>query len=525
MQLRPYQTKGIDDIAINFSKGIRKQIFQLATGGGKTITFAGLVDRYHRKFTKKALILVHRDELLTQTKNTFQNGFGARCDVITSKKTTANGYSKVIVGMVETCFNRIKKQDKIFKDVGLLIVDECHIGNFKKIYEYFPDALIVGFSATPISGQKKDPLNNYFEEIVQGPSIHDLIDLGSLCENETFSLKGIPRASLKIKNGEYDIEDMGTKFSNSKNILNTVSAHQKLCNGEKTMIFNCNIEHSKLVNQAFIDAGYNSRHIDGTEPDNTRKEIIQWFKVTPGAILNNIAVLTTGFDEPTVSNIIINRSTMSLALWLQMTGRGSRPINEWFILNKQNEYPYKLQLKSTFRIIDMGGNVSQHGDWREDRDWYNIFHNPAQVYDSEGEAPVKECKGCGEIIPAQAVVCKHCGHVHERIITYDMIAPEFEKLVDAINVGRIIEECEGRKEWAPFYQILGKTVTNLKYRAGGEEITFEIMSKSFEKMENKVKEWRRIKDMPYSKATREFAWKAFSEQISRINKGILKEGK
>lgn len=521
--LREYQKNGIDQIAINFSNSIRRQIFQLATGGGKTITFCGLVERYKRRFNKRVLIVVHREELLNQTVNTFQNDFNIRCDYITAKKTTANSHSDVTCGMVETCFNRIEKNDKVFKNIGMVIVDECHIGNFKKLYDYFPDALIVGFSATPISGNRKDPLHNYFDEIVIGPTIQELIDMGSLCENETYSLTGIKRKDIKIKNGEFDINDAAAKFSKSKNIINTVHAYEKLCKGGKTMVFNCNIEHSKLVNEAFLNAGYNSKHLDGTESKEERKKVFHWFKNTPDAILQNVGIATTGFDEPTVNNIIINKPTLSLSLWLQMTGRGSRPINEAFIAQKQKNYNYPLSLKSIFRIVDMGGNVGYHGDWREDRDWYSIFHNPAKVYDTEGEAPTKLCRGCEETIPAQAVVCKYCGFVHERLITYDMIAPEFEKLVDAINVADIIKECEGSKDWAPFYKILGKTVTNLKYRAGCEEITYEIMTKAFDKMEGKVKEWRRLKDLPYSKATREFAWKSFSEQIGRINKSILKE--
>lgn len=519
VNLRPYQAQGIDSIAKNFSSGIRKQVFQLPTGGGKTITFAGMVQRYLAKFNKKVVILVHREELLLQTKNTLQNFFRIPCATLTADVKSISS-CQVTVAMVETANNRLKKNPKYFGDVGMLIVDECHIGNFKKIYNYF-HGLIIGFSATPISGNKKDPLRLHFEEIVTGPNIQELIDLGSLAENETYSLKGITRAQFKVVRGEFDIKEMSAKYSNSKNVQNTVKAFEQLCNGEKTMVFNCNIEHSKLVNDAFVNAGYNSKHLDGNETTEDRKKILHWFKTTENAILNNIAVLTTGFDEPTVKNIIINRSTMSLSLWLQMTGRGSRPVDEFFIIQKQKEYPYKLSLKNTFRIIDMGGNTFEHGDWRDSRDWSAIFHKPEKVFNTDGEAPVKACKGCEAIIPAQAVTCQYCGYVHERIITYDMIAPEFEKLVEAINVPYIINQSENQKPFAPFYKILGKTITGLKHKSGGEEITEDIKIRAFDTMEAKIKEWRRLTDQPYSKHTQEFAWKQFNAQIYRINKQRL----
>jgi superfamily II DNA or RNA helicase len=144
----------------------------------------------------------------------------------------------------------------------------------------------------------------------------------------------------------------------------------------KTIIFNCNIDHSKKVNEAFGAFGYPSRHLDGEVDEHARRATLLWFKNTPGAILNNIGVLTTGFDEPSLQTVIVNKSTMSLPLWLQMTGRGARPFPE----------------KQFFTIIDMGGNALTHGDWSDSRDWSYEFQNPDKP--KNGEAPTKVCVGC-----------------------------------------------------------------------------------------------------------------------------------
>jgi superfamily II DNA or RNA helicase len=53
--------------------------------------------------------------------------------------------------------------------------------------------------------------------------------------------------------------------------------------------------------------------------------------------LTSVGILTTGFDEPTVDTIILNRATKSLTLY-QMIGRGSR----------------KLPNKDMFTVIDLG---------------------------------------------------------------------------------------------------------------------------------------------------------------------------
>ena len=97
-------------------------------------------------------------------------------------------------------------------------------------------------------------------------------------------------------------------------------------------------EHSKNVCNALIQKGYNARNLDCKCTEQERKDVLQWLKDTPGAIICNVDILTTGFDEPSVKNIIVNRSTTSLPLWLQMTGRGGRL------------YPGK----PFFNIIDLG---------------------------------------------------------------------------------------------------------------------------------------------------------------------------
>lgn len=499
--LRAYQTQGIDDIAKKYASGIRRQIFQLPTGSGKTITFGGLCHRYLNRFNKRIVIAVHRDELLTQSVNVIRNTFGIPCDTIQAGKTHINPKAKVLVAMVETITRRLDKDHRILRDVGMLIVDECHIGNFKKLYKFFPESLIVGFSATPISSSKKDPLINYFDDITCGPDILELIHDGNLCENETYSMKGVKRSELKTKNGEFDMSDMALEYSKHKHVKNVVEAYERLCIGEKTLIFNCNVEHSKLVCKAFNDAGYEARHLDGSETKSQRAETLHWYKHNPRAILCNIGVLTTGFDEPSIINIIVNRSTLSLPLWLQMTGRGSRP----------------TPTKSIFKIIDMGGNVDYHGDWRDDRDWNDLFFNPEKPRNGKGEAPVKDCKQCSESIPAQSFVCKHCGFVDKRKITYDAIAPIFEKVVDAINVNHILYATQGQHEFAPFMRIMAMSVKSLKDATEGAEIDHLTKEKSYQRFFAKVVEWRRLCNKPVTKHIEEYSYKKFGEEVRKIN--------
>jgi superfamily II DNA or RNA helicase len=500
MKLRDYQQLANDKIALNFSNGIRKQLLQLPTGAGKTVAFSGLTNRYVNKMNKSVLICVHRQELLSQTRLTLYNGFNLASEAIISGKKHVPT-SKVYVGMVETVFNRIKIRPTWCDNIGLLIVDECHRGEFKKIYEYFPNALIVGCSATPLSGKKSDPMKNYFDEIVVGTQIEELIQMGSLCTNETFSIKGINKKSFKVKGLDYDKQQMGVEFSKNKNLNNTVDAYFKLCRGKKTIVFNANIEHSKLVHEAFLKAGLNSKHLDGSESPDDRKNIMKWFENNEDAVLNNVDIATTGLDVPTIQNVIVNRSTMSLTLWLQMTGRGSRPSSG----------------KEFFRIIDMGGNAVMHGDWRINRNWVHMFHNPHLPSEDKGVAPIKECFECGAILAASTVVCPFCGHVHERIQGYDTIAVEFEMLVGRIDVENIVSQAKlkEQKPFKAFYEILDKTVTTLKYRSSEPLNELESM-KAYDVFETKVKEWCKVSGRPFNGWVKTFAKERFLEKTKSL---------
>ena len=145
-----------------------------------------------------------------------------------------------------------------------------------------------------------------------------------------------------------------------------MQAYEERSKGKKTLIFNNGINTSLYVYDTFKRAGYPIMHLDNTASKKERKMILKWFRETPDAILTSVSILTTGFDEPTVETIILNRATRSLTLYYQMIGRGSRITNN----------------KSTFNVIDFGNNFYRFGAWGEDLDWQRIFRSPKYFLDN-----------------------------------------------------------------------------------------------------------------------------------------------
>lgn len=472
MQLRDYQIKLTDDVIRKLSK--RKVIAQLATGGGKTVCFSSITKRYIDKHEKSVLILVHRKELLQQTRRSLHNAFNLDCQIIIAGMKTIS-YNRIYVGMVETVKRRIDQ----LHNIGMIIIDEAHIANFNLIHNHFPESYFIGFTATPLAAAKDKPLKNYYNDIVCGIDIADLIKIGSLCANETYAAKdSVNRKELSIKAGEFDNNLMGLEFSQPQHVKNVVKIYKEKAEGTKAIVFNVNIEHSLKVTDAFKEAGYNCRHFDGETDSNERTEVLSWFENTPGAILCNVGIATTGFDEPTIETVIVNRSTMSMPLWLQMTGRGSRP----------------TEFKKTFTIIDMGGNAITHGDWCDRHNWDYLFWNPPKK--GEGVAPVKDCPKCMRILHAKVMICPECGHefpppkqkVEEEL-------SEFVLVTKNINVLDIIYECRFNQEYRTFFKLAESFARELKYTT--KELNQEKFIFTLHILEDKHREWCRLVGKKY----------------------------
>lgn len=336
-------------------------LFQLPTGGGKTVIFSEIARRYILETKKKVLILTHRIELCGQTSRMLLE-FGVDNKVINSevKEIPDQDQHTCYVAMVETLNNRISHDGLHLEDVGLVIIDEAHYNSFTKLFKFFAHCNILGVTATPLSSNINLPMNEFYGELIVGESIPDLVKSGFLAQATTFSYN-VSLTSLRVGiNGDYTVgssEQLYTDLMMQDKLLN---AYRERSHGKKTLIFNNGINTSKYVYENFTNAGYEIRHLDNTHSSKERKEILDWFKNKPDAILTSVSILTTGFDEPTVDTIILNRATRSLTLYYQMIGRGSRIFGP----------------KKSFNIIDLGNNLARFGLWNSELDWKDIFRNP-----------------------------------------------------------------------------------------------------------------------------------------------------
>ncbi|MEM9023220.1 MAG: DEAD/DEAH box helicase [Bacteroidota bacterium] len=362
-ELYPYQEEAIERIFATFTrmKFGKNILFQLPTGGGKTVIFSEITRRYIAQHGKKVLILTHRIELSRQIARTLEST-GVSNKVIDSTVWQLDDQEQhqCFVAMVETLNNRLSDNRNYIGDIGLVIVDEAHYNSFRKIFHYFDEVTILGVTATPLSSNRQLPLNDNYHHLITGQSISDLIREQYLSDATTYSFD-VNTRSLRVGiTGDFTVSSSERLYSSPQMIERLLQAYEEKARGSKTLIFNSGIETSRLVGNAFEKAGYPVRHLDSTFSSNDRQEVIRWFRATKDGILTSVGILTHGFDEPDVDTIILNRATRSITLYHQMIGRGSR----------------KTPKKNHFNIIDLGNNALRLGLWQDPIDWHFAFKYP-----------------------------------------------------------------------------------------------------------------------------------------------------
>ncbi|MCW3085380.1 MAG: box helicase [Bacteroidetes bacterium] len=362
-KLYDYQQEAIDKIfnCLHEFPERYNLLYQLPTGGGKTVIFSEIAKRYIRETGKKVLILTHRIELCAQTSNMLTE-FGVSNKIIDSKVKELPDQEdhSCFVAMVETLNNRLIDEKLEMEKIGLVIIDEAHYNSFRKLFKYFEKSVILGVTATPLSSNRKLPMKDTYDQLIVGDSIATLIEKQFLSKATTYHYD-VNLGSLKVGiDGDYTVSSSERLYTNSLMQEKLLMAYEERSKGKKTLIFNNGINTSKHVHAAFVKAGYEIRHLDNTNSEQERRDILYWFKTQPDAILTSVGILTTGFDEPTVETIILNRATKSLTLYHQMIGRGSRI----------------LPNKSEFTVIDLGNNAARFGAWDSYVNWHEIFRSP-----------------------------------------------------------------------------------------------------------------------------------------------------
>ncbi len=398
VELYPYQKDLLHQAETALTRPKARVMMQLPTGGGKT-RIAGELLAEWLKDGRKAVWLTHREELAEQTcRMLTDSGVHA---IVVNRKTWSSGYDApsnhngVVILMAQTVGRRTSKRN-IWGNYGsndLLVIDEAHhaiADGYKRGINQWPGQAI-GLTATPWRLSKTDRFDPLFKELFPGPQVVQLQDWGWLCESRTLMLH--PEDIIRggdIADGDYTPSGIMRANRDHYDVLTAGALRfwQSHAAERQTIIYAISKVHASNLTAVFKDEGIPAAVMLSDTPLEERARAIEMFRNGTLRVLVNVAVATEGFDLPDASSIVLTRPTKSLALYLQMVGRGLR----------------RKADGGDCLILDLAGNAGIHGLPEENREW---SLQPRGI-SSDGDEPAVWCGECNGVSPAASHFCRHC---------------------------------------------------------------------------------------------------------------------
>jgi superfamily II DNA or RNA helicase len=384
MTLRPAQVIFRDSLRREAAR-VRAVLGVAACGFGKGVVMQNILVGAMTK-NKHALMLVHGRDRVNDAHERATK-LGIPHGVLMGSKKRERWHSIQIAS--SDTVHRMEHKPK----ADLIIIDECHLGlspTFRGVLDCYPDAKIIGLTATPMLGNGK-PLGRasggIFDAMVTGPSVKQLIADGCLVRSEVIATP--PPADLgglrKMKTGEFDAEQ-GQIICDTPAILGDMVEHyQRHASHLKAVSFGFTQKHAFDICESFNRAGVNWAYIDANTPDGdihtpgTRKFIFHQYDHGDLRGISSCQTISIGWDHSACKCLIFGSKTASFPLYHQRLGRGSRP-------HKGHDH---------FRVHDHTGNwlefIKKGPFFESDIEWQ--LDGPAKFDE-------KKMSTCDEPVPA-----------------------------------------------------------------------------------------------------------------------------
>jgi superfamily II DNA or RNA helicase len=343
----------------------------MPTGTGKTIVFGSVI----MKRGGRGLVLAHRDELIEQAADKIRL-INPDADLGIVKAAKDDCDADIVVASVQT-LSRSWRLSRLRPNFRTVVVDEAHhasADSYLRILEHvgsFSDdgPLTLGVTATP---ERADgtPLTDVWQEIVCDLRMLDMIEQGYLADLRAIQIHlKADFDDVHTRGGDLVVGELDEVLRAAAAPAHTVRAYQEYAGDRQTLVFTPTVALARETASAFSKSGIAAAVIDGAMPLETRRDVLARFRRREVRVIANCAVLTEGFDEPSIECVIIARPTKSRPLYVQMVGRGTRP------------WPGKADCL----ILDLVGSTTRHNLVTA----ASLFHLPSDALET-GERTLRE---------------------------------------------------------------------------------------------------------------------------------------
>lgn len=427
MKLRYYQDDAISAFYDYFIKGhTGNPVAVMPTGTGKSLVIAGLIKKVMTQYPfQRILCLTHVQELIEQNSEKLraywpQSPHGIYCSGLGLKEL---GYPVTFASIAS-----VHDRAHCFGHIDLVVIDECHLvsekddtmyrGFIQELLGVNPYLKVLGLTATDYrlkSGRITE--NGLFTDVCYNiatlEGFNRLVDEGYLCPLITkktvleYDLEGVSTVG-----GDYNKAELERAVN--KDTLTEAAVLELIMQArerEHWLIFSAGIEHGDKVVEALQRHGIAAAAVHSKLKKKDRAATINDFKQGKFRCLVNTNILTTGFDFPAIDVIGVLRPTKSPGLWVQMLGRGTRPVYATgYDLENTEQRLAALTTggKPNCLVLDFAGNTRRLGP----------INDPvipgSRGKKKGGTAPVKICEACETYNHASVRYCISCGFEFHR---------------------------------------------------------------------------------------------------------------
>lgn len=391
IKLRPYQAAAVDSAYEQWNE-TRSTLINLATGLGKSICFAETMRRWDVAEQGKILLIAHRTELIFQAVGHAKRA-GLTCGIEMAGRW-AKGKEDVIVASVQSlnasqkcglCFGegcdmcsngKVKRFTRFNpRDFGLVTIDEAHHAvatGYRNVLTWFgsnPNQKTLLVTATP-KRQDKIGMHNVCDSVAYEMDLKTGIDEGWLVpiRQKFVTVEGLDISKVKtskgdLQQGQVEQAFLGLDEDEERMLHAIVKPTLMEADGRKTIVFASGKEHANKLAACFNANGVEAGVVTDDTDLAIRAELVERYSNGDLQVLVNCMCFTEGFDAPKTSIIANCRPTKSEALYLQIIGRGTRPLAG--IVDGPETADERRQAiaksdKSHCVVLDFCGNSGEH---------------------------------------------------------------------------------------------------------------------------------------------------------------------
>jgi superfamily II DNA or RNA helicase len=272
IDLYDYQIQFVHDFNEAIAAGVRRVLGVAPTGSGKTVMATAIIaDRVGR--FQRVLFVAHRDELITQAADKLRRFGELDVGIIKAgRESDLRPMASVQVASVQTLHARVfrTKQTEL-PPAEIVVIDEAHHARartYQQIVDSYPDAIILGLTATPVRGDGRG-LGNIFERLIECPQIGELIQMDRLVRPRIYAPVRPDLHGVKIRAGDYVIPELSRRVNTDQMVGDVVLEWLRRSERRRTIGFAVDVAHSIHIKDELIKSGIKAEHLDGSTPPTT----------------------------------------------------------------------------------------------------------------------------------------------------------------------------------------------------------------------------------------------------------------